>query len=232
MISIMTAKAVSTTGMIPRPDALLEHGGDLGAARQLFPEAPQPFIDLSTGFSPDSSPVPPLSRDVFSQLPHSAAQWRLSAIAAQAYGAPSAAHVVCAPGSQILLPLVAGLASPGRAVILGPTYSEHARAAAHAGHAVLDAREGNELHGADLAIVVNPNNPDGRIISKEKLLSLRHQLNVRRGLLVVDEAFMFAVPPDASLTGGTGHGKVVVSRSLGKFSGLPGLGQGFGVVRP
>jgi cobalamin biosynthetic protein CobC len=232
MISIMTAKAVSTTAMIPRPDALLEHGGDLGAARQLFPEAPQPFIDLSTGINPDSYPLPPLSRDVFAQLPHSAAQWRLSAIAAQAYGAPSAAHVVCAPGSQILLPLVAGLASPGRAVILGPTYSEHARAAAHAGHAVLDAREVNELHGADLAIVVNPNNPDGRIISKEKLLALRHELNVRRGLLVVDEAFMDVGPPEASLAGETEHGNVVVLRSFGKFFGLPGLRLGFALAAP
>src|SRR5260370_9254240 len=124
MISIMTAKAVSTTAMIPRPDAPREDGRDLGAARQLFPEAPQPFIDLSTGINPDSYPLPPLSRDVFAQLPHSAAQWRLSAIAAQAYGAPSAAHVVCAPGSQILLPLVAGLPAPRRAAILRPTSPE------------------------------------------------------------------------------------------------------------
>src|SRR5258708_16609015 len=104
MISITTAKAVSATAMIPRPDAPLEHGGDLGAARQLFPEAPQPFIDLSTGINPDSYPLPPLSRDVFAQLPHSAAQWRLSAIAAQAYGAPSAPHLVSPPRRQTLFP--------------------------------------------------------------------------------------------------------------------------------
>src|SRR5260221_786930 len=134
MISIMTAKAVSTTAMIPRPDALLEHGGDLGAARQLFPEAPQPFIDLSTGINPDSYPLPPLSRDVFAQLPHSAAQWRLSAIPAQAYVAPSAAHVGGAPGGQILLPLTAGPASPRRAGILRPTFSQHPPAAPHPPH--------------------------------------------------------------------------------------------------
>ena len=54
---------------------------------------------------------------------------RLSAVAAQAYGAPSAAHVVAAPGTQILLPLVAALVPPGRAAVLGPTYSEHVRVA-------------------------------------------------------------------------------------------------------
>src|ERR1700726_1771853 len=30
----------------------LEHGGDLGLARRLFPGAPEPFIDLSTGINP------------------------------------------------------------------------------------------------------------------------------------------------------------------------------------
>ena len=54
----------------------------------------------------------------------------LAGIAAKAYGAPSAAHVVPAPGTQILLPLAAGLVRPGRALVLSPTYSEHARAAA------------------------------------------------------------------------------------------------------
>jgi cobalamin biosynthetic protein CobC len=110
--------------MISDPDATLEHGGDLAVARQIFPEAPQPFIDLSTGINPDPYPLPPLDAKVFARLPDSAAQFRLSTIAARTYGAPSAAHVVCAPGTQILLPLVAALVPAGRAVILGPTYSE------------------------------------------------------------------------------------------------------------
>jgi cobalamin biosynthetic protein CobC len=218
--------------MISRPNAFPDHGGDLATARQLFPEAPQPFIDLSTGINPHSYPLPPLGRDVFARLPDPAAQWRLSAIAAQAYGAPSAEHVVCAPGSQILLPLVAALAPPGRAVILGPTYSEHAQAAAHAGHAVLDAREIDKLRGADLAVVVNPNNPDGRIISKEKLLALCNELSARGGLLVVDEAFMDVGPPEASLARETKHGNIVVLRSFGKFFGLPGLRLGFALAAP
>jgi len=90
--------------MISRPDPRLEHGGDLTTARQLFPEAPQPFIDLSTGINPDSYPLPPLGQDVFARLPDPAAQWRLSAIAAQAYGAPSAAHVVFMLTSRLVTP--------------------------------------------------------------------------------------------------------------------------------
>ena len=110
----------------------MPHGGDLGAARRLFPAAPEPFIDLSTGINPNPYPLPPLPADIFARLPETAAVERLAAAAAKAYGAPSPAHVVAAPGTQILLPLVAGLVRPGRAAILSPTYNEHARAAAAA----------------------------------------------------------------------------------------------------
>ena len=41
-----------------------------------------------------------------------------------------------------------------------------------------------------LPIVVNPNNPDGRIVDKGALLALGDVLAQRGGLLMVDEAFM------------------------------------------
>src|SRR6516162_6527859 len=149
MASISRARRVSATAMISHSDAASsQHGGDL-AARRLFPDAPQPFIDLSTGINPHPYPLPSLAASVFAQLPDSAAQIRLCGIAARTYGAPTAAHVVCAPGTQILLPLVAALVPPGRAGILGPTYSEHARAAALAGHAVMDVWDINELRQVD-----------------------------------------------------------------------------------
>ena len=152
--------------------APIEHGGDLGAARRLFPDAPEPFIDLSTGINPHPYPMPQLPPDLFARLPDPAALDRLAAVAAQAYGAPSAAHVVAAPGTQILLPLVAALVPPGRAAVLGPTYAEHARVAALVGHDVTEVADIAHLKGTDLAIVVNPNNPDGRIVRKAALLAL------------------------------------------------------------
>jgi cobalamin biosynthetic protein CobC len=209
-----------------------EHGGDLAAARRLFPDAPQPFIDLSTGINPHPYPLPPLAASVFAQLPDSAAQVRLREIAARTYRVPSATHVVCAPGTQILLPLVAALVPPGRAGVLGPTYSEHTRAAALAGHAVMDVRDINALRAVDLAVVVNPNNPDGRIITKERLLALSHDLSARGGLLVVDEAFMDVGPPGANLAGEIHRGGIIVLRSFGKFFGLPGLRLGFALAAP
>jgi cobalamin biosynthetic protein CobC len=101
-------------------DEPLLHGGDLAAARHLFPDAPEPFLDLSTGINPNSYPLPDLSADLFARLPQAEALAALAAAAANAYGAPSAAHVVCAPGTQILLPLVASLVGSGRAAVVSP----------------------------------------------------------------------------------------------------------------
>src|SRR5580700_6286019 len=82
----------------PVDAAPIQHGGDLGRARLLFPGAPEPFIDLSTGINPYPYPIPQLPSDLFTRLPEAAALDRLAAIAARAYGAPSGAYVVVAPG--------------------------------------------------------------------------------------------------------------------------------------
>jgi cobalamin biosynthetic protein CobC len=220
--------------MIGHVDAAepLAHGGDLGEARRLFPGAPEPFIDLSTGINPYPYPVPPLPPDAFARLPDAAATHRLAEVAARAYGAPSEAHVVPAPGTQILLPQVMALVPPGRAAILGVTYGEFRRVAALAGHAVIEAQTVEQLREANLAIVVNPNNPDGRVIGRDVLLDLADALRASGGLLVVDEAFMDVGPAGASLAGDVGRGNIVVLRSFGKFFGLAGLRLGFALAAP
>jgi len=198
----------------------------------MFPGAPEPFIDLSTGINPHSYPVPQLAADVFARLPEPAALDRLAAAAAAAYGAPSRAHVVPAPGTQILLPPVAALVPPGRAAVLGPTYGEFARAAALAGHQVSEVADIDALGDADLAVVVNPNNPDGRVSDRDALLRLADALRRRGGLLVVDEAFMDVGPAGTSLGGDLGRRAIVVLRSFGKFFGLAGLRLGFALTEP
>lgn len=211
--------------------APLPHGGDLAAARRLFPDAPAPFLDLSTGISPHAWPLPALPAEAFTRLPGPDALAGLLAAAAARYGAPSAAHVVAAPGTQILLPLVAGLVAPGRANVLAPTYAEHARAAALAGHAVGEVTDVAALAGADLAVVVNPNNPDGRLVAPADLRVLAATAAARGGLVVVDEAFMDVGPAGASLLPELPAGAVVL-RSFGKFHGLAGLRLGFAIAAP
>jgi cobalamin biosynthesis protein CobC len=213
--------------------APLLHGGDLDAARNLFPGAPEPFLDLSTGINPHPYPIPPLAPEIFSRLPAPADLRRLAERAAAAYDAPSAACVVVAPGSQVLVTLAARLLLPGRAVILGPTYAEHARAAAAAAeHEATTVGALEPLGDADLAIAVNPNNPDGRILSRDELLAIAERQRSHDGLLIVDEAFMDAGPRGESLSAQVEAANVVVLRSFGKFFGLAGLRLSFALASP
>jgi cobalamin biosynthetic protein CobC len=228
------AKSASAADMMfsEELDHPLLHGGDLAAARRLFTDAPEPFIDLSTGINPYSYPLPQLPADLFTRLPDPEALAGAARIAAQGYGAPSAAHVVPAPGTQILLPLVAALVDPARAAVVGPTYREHARAAALAGHRVSEVANLDAAREAMLVIVTNPNNPDGRQFDKNELIAVAKRLAMRGGLLVVDEAFMDVGPGDASLASEVGRNAIVVLRSFGKFFGLAGIRLGFALAAP
>jgi cobalamin biosynthetic protein CobC len=226
LIRSHTAPPSSASSLEP-----LAHGGELAAARRRFPGAPEPFIDLSTGINPHPYPLPTLPAEIFARLPDRASIRELAAVAAQAYGAPSVDHVAAAPGTQILLPHVAALAAPGRAAILRTTYAEHARAAALAGHRIAEVSNPEQLRQADLAVVVNPNNPDGRIVNKAILVSIASDLRQRGGILVVDESFA-DVASDISLAGDLEHDNIVVLRSFGKFYGLAGLRLGFALAAP
>src|SRR6516164_9434687 len=99
MSSISRAKKARVGNIALQDDlAPLLHGGDLASARRLFPDAPEPFLDLSTGINPHAYPVPRLAPEAFTRLPEPAALERLAAIAAITYRAPSGAHVTPASG--------------------------------------------------------------------------------------------------------------------------------------
>jgi cobalamin biosynthetic protein CobC len=206
------------------------HGGDLAAARRRYPEAPQPFLDLSTGIAPRAYPLAGFPAEVLTRLPEPAEIGRLCALAAARFGAPEGARVVAAPGTQILLPLVAALRPPGTARVLGPTYAEHARAARLAGHAAREVAEAAALVPADLVTVVNPDNPTGRVLAAEFLAQLAARQRACGGLLVVDEAFQEAEPGLPSAVPLVAEGHTLVLRSFGKFHGLAGLRLGFAVL--
>ncbi len=208
----------------------MPHGGDLDAARRLFPEAPEPWLDLSTGINPVPYPCPPLPPSAVERLPSAAEHRRLREAAALAYGAPDPARVVPAPGTQILIETLPRLRAPGRVAVLGPTYAEHAAAWTRSGHAVETVADPDALAAADVAVVVNPNNPDGRRLPRSALLDLAGRLHGRGGLLVVDEAFADFEPED-SLCGHPSPGLAVL-RSFGKAYGLAGLRLGFVLAEP
>lgn len=216
-------------------DTKIDHGGNLAGASTRFPNAPKPWIDLSTGINPHAYPHSDVASTAFCRLPEPAALQSLKREAATVYGAASPDHVAAAPGTQILLPLLVeaafgGSVRPGaRAAILSPTYAEHARMVRLAGFDLTETADFEDLFAADLALVVNPNNPDGRLIERTALLRLAAHMAKKGGLLVVDEAFMDVVPSGHSVAGDIGPGLVVL-RSFGKFYGLAGLRLGFALA--
>src|ERR1700730_17653200 len=113
-------------------ESLAYHGGASAAARRLAPDAPEPWIDLSTGINPHAYPLPELAPEVWTRLPDRAALAGLEAVAAERYGARPEA-VIAGPGSTVQLQVLARLAPNGPVAALGPTYHGHAEAFAAAG---------------------------------------------------------------------------------------------------
>jgi cobalamin biosynthesis protein CobC len=213
-------------------DAFTYHGGALEVARRLAPAAPTPWIDLSTGINPHAYPLPDLAPEVWSRLPDSGALAELEATAAERYRA-KAESVVAGSGSQALIHALSGIAPRGGAVgVLGPTYGGHAAAFAAAGTSVVEAARLGDMGNLNVAIVVNPNNPDGRITRRADLLELHERLAPRGGMLIVDEAFADFDGVDESLAPALPASGAVVLRSFGKSYGLAGLRLGFALASP
>lgn len=201
------------------------HGGDLATARALFPDAPQPWVDLSTGINPIPYPLPELPLSLWTRLPGADDEAALLAAARRAYRVPAGASIVAAPGTQILIELLPRLAPAGPVAILGPTYAEHGHAWRKAGYVVGEAAVPDPT--AATVVVVNPNNPDGRLFSQAELAALAARCAARGGLLVVDEAFA-DFTPETSVVADLPAGAVAL-RSFGKTYGLAGLRLGFAI---
>lgn len=203
------------------------HGGDLATAKALFPQAPEPWIDLSTGINPIPYPLPELPLSLWQRLPGKAEEAVLLAAARKAYRVRAESGIVAAPGTQILIELLPRLVPTANVAVLGPTYGEHAPAWRKAGAEVREINDLAEIGDANVLVLVNPNNPDGRIVACETLVALAGALAARGGLLVVDEAFAdFA--PEMSLLPTLSEGALVL-RSFGKAYGLAGMRLGFAV---
>ncbi|MDR6873882.1 cobalamin biosynthetic protein CobC [Bosea sp. BE125] len=206
------------------------HGGDLAKARALFAGAPEPWIDLSTGINPISYPLPPLPQSLWQRLPGADDEAALLAAARAAYRVPDGADIVAAPGTQILIDLLPRLAGAGPVAVLGPTYAEHAQAWAKAGAEVRAVSDLDRASEARTVVLVNPNNPDGRVVSRQGLAAMAARCAARGGLLVIDEAFA-DFTPEASVLPELPPATLVL-RSFGKTYGLAGLRLGFAIGDP
>jgi cobalamin biosynthesis protein CobC len=212
--------------------ALRIHGGRIDIAARLYPSAPRPWIDLSTGINPVAWPVPDIPLARYQRLPLADEMAQLTAAAAAAYGLPANAAVVPVPGSELAIRLLPRVIGAGRVGILTPTYGSHAAAWQDSGAEVHGLAALPDPGSCDLEtlILVNPNNPDGRLIARAQLAGFARAWTAAGRRLIVDEAFA-DVRPDVSLLALSELPVgVIVLRSLGKFFGLAGLRVGFVVA--
>lgn len=213
------------------------HGGRLCVARSLFPNVPQPWIDLSTGINPSSYPAPRASAGERNRLPEPTELARLELIAAAAFNVDDPERVIATGGTESALRLLPYLLRVPAALIAGPTYGSHSDAWTRAGiQTSLLADSQLAAHACDKVAmtVVNPNNPDGRLLERSQLQSLHDSLHAQGGVLIVDEAFGDLEPRHsvADLAGTKHAPSLVVLRSFGKFYGLAGVRLGFVIAAP
>ena len=209
---------------------MLEHGGRLRAAAQQYGIPLSEWLDLSTGLAPWPFEFPAVPASVWQRLPE--AEDGLAGVAAQRYGA---AQVLPVAGAQAAIQLLPQLRSAGSRVgVVAPCYAEHAHAWQRAGHQLLELRDEAieaALDELDVLLLVNPNNPTGRVFAPAQLLAWYARLAAHGGWLVVDEAFIDATP-ELSLAAHSHRPGLIVLRSFGKFYGLAGVRLGFVLAEP
>jgi cobalamin biosynthetic protein CobC len=203
---------------------LRAHGGRVDLAASHYPDAPCPWLDLSTGINACAWAPDVLPQVDLTVLPSPAAIAALEAAAAAVFGT-SADRVVALPGSEMGLRSLACLDLPSPMRFVVRSYGTHAEAVD--GAIQLEREAIGDTQGGTI-LLANPNNPDGRLDRPGDLLAV-----ARRGVwVVVDEAFADVRPEMSIVPHLSDDDRVVVFRSFGKFFGLPGVRLGFMIAPP
>ena len=211
-IGFLPAMTMDTSRIAP-PSPAPDHGGGIDAATLRWGCARADWLDLSTGINPRPYPMPALPPDAWTALPDQAAFAALEQAARRFWQVPDAADILAAPGASALIARIPALRPAARVAIPGPTYNEHARAFTACGWQVTDA-------GEAAAVIVHPNNPDGRLHPAPDA-----------AFRVIDESFCDVTPAASHMASAPRPGTLIL-KSFGKFWGLAGLRLGFAIGDP
>jgi cobalamin biosynthetic protein CobC len=212
----------------------IRHGGELSSIKDLYPDAPKPWLDLSTGVNP----IPYPWQDKVNQgdlvlasarLPEQHLEIRCRDAWVNYLGASHYNEWVLSPGSQAIINLLPHLFPDYGIALPDPTYGEHVRVWKNAGRSVSRFKT-DEIASLDfmdrhVVLITNPNNPDGFTSDPETLLKLANRLDKQNSILIIDEAFC-DVTPQTSLAPFNLPSNVILLRSFGKFFGLAGIRVG------
>lgn len=190
-----------------------------------YPDAPLPWLDLSTGINARPWTGIDLNALDLTALPGAFDLVELEAAARAMFGSATL-DVAALPGTETGMRAIDCLGLPGPVRHVVPSYSSHAEMlAGSTGIAHHDLED--EARRGGTIILANPNNPDGRIVPPTRLLTVARTLRDKGGWLIVDEAFADVVPDASILPLLYERDPVIVFRSFGKFFGLAGLRLGF-----
>jgi cobalamin biosynthetic protein CobC len=199
------------------------HGGRLHEATAAHPDALRPWLDLSTGINPRPWSGPRATIDDLRRLPDPQGLAVLEAVAARAFGVADSGRVAAVSGAEAALRLLPGLIGGGAVALLTPIYGGHVEAWPGANR--LTSLDDPRAKAADVLVLVNPNNPDGRRIDREALAALAAERSDAGRWTVVDESFV-EIAPELSIAD-LEIDRLITLRSFGKFYGLPGVRLGF-----
>ena len=221
----------------------LTHGGQLAQIAQRYDIELPHWLDLSTGIAPYHYPIGDILLSAYQQLPQTDGE--LLNVATDYYGHDS---ILATNGSQAVIKLLPELwqsvldqssktltynSSPKSCTVYLPTdgYKEHQHAWEQAQFSICLYDE----HLPDIAmldeccvlVIINPNNPTGKLFSRNELTRYQQALTTLNGLLVIDEAFMDVITPCQSMASLANTSNMIILRSFGKFFGLAGIRIGF-----
>ncbi|MGE4319690.1 MAG: histidinol-phosphate transaminase [Deferribacterales bacterium] len=220
-----------------------DHGGNIYEAAKKARCSVDDIIDLSSNISPFTPEA--LFRDIdmkklISRLPEPYSLSLISEIA-KFHDVPENT-VLAGNGTTEFIHNICSIYKGQKAVILQPTYVDYIKYAQLAdmsvtnvvmteesGFSFNDEELMEHLTDAAVCFICNPNNPTGKVISKD---DLRFVADVcKNTLFVIDESYVdFCVDSAPSLVG-CSLTNVAVLRSFSKSHGIPGLRAGYIVSR-
>lgn len=217
------------------------HGGRLRQAAQQYQIPLSEWLDLSTGVSPYSYPIPVIPDAVWNRLPEE--EDGLHQAASNYYQHTNLLPVAGSQAAIQVLPKVLSQSLTIQRVLLPEVgYKEHQHAwqvlqqdATHPIEFDVYQHQPSEsqLTSADVLVVINPNNPAATLHSGKTLLSWRAQMR-DDAILIIDEAFIDVTPHESvlPLLPTPIPANTVILRSVGKFFGLAGARVGFCFASP
>ena len=198
-----------------------EHGGDIDNAIKKYGGNKDNWIDLSTGINPHYYPYKLINIRELQNLPCKNDIDNLNKLAKKYFQTTACVRAVSgAQGGINILPFL----FPNKTVsILSPTYNEYQNVFSNSLKKIINVKNLSELKKSQIAIICNPNNPDGKLYSNEDLLKISKNVEY----LIIDESFMDQYPRKSLSHKLDDQTNILILRSFGKFFGLAGIRLGF-----